>query len=51
MSKKRVNITVDEELYIEFATLALRKFKGQRGYIAKAIEEAIQMWVERNAQE
>ena len=48
MSRKKVSVWVDEELYIQLATLALKKYKGSKGSISRALYEAIVMWVETN---
>jgi len=51
MGRRRIHTVIDEELYIKFATAALRKFRGQRGYIARALEEAVRLWIEENQQD
>jgi len=48
MSRRRISTVVNEDLYLEFVIAATRKFRGKRGCIAKAIEEALRLWVEKN---
>ena len=48
MRGKHITIVVDEELYTELASLAVKKFKGSKGSIKKAVIEAIQLWIEKN---
>jgi len=50
MSKRRISAVVDEDIYVEFMAIAVKKFKARRGSISLAIEEAIRMWVEKNAE-
>ena len=44
--KKRKLVFIEENLWHEFAVYAVKKF-GSKGFITKAIEEAIKLWVER----
>ena len=48
MSKIPVTVLIDEELYMEFSIIALKKFKIRRGFFSKAIEEAMRLWIEEN---
>jgi len=48
MSRRRISTVVNEDLYLEFVIAATRKFRGKRGCIARAIEEALRSWVEEN---
>jgi len=48
MSKKRkVMLTIDEELYGEFKVYALKKFRNVRNFVSKALEEALRLWLEK----
>lgn len=46
MSKKKVMLTIDEELYSEFKVYALKKFRDTRNFVSKALEEAMRRWLE-----
>ena len=48
MSKRRITVSVDEDLYIKFSVNALRKYKARKGSISKALEEAMELWLEQN---
>ena len=45
--KKKVMLTVDEDLYREFKIYALKKFGDVRTFVSKALEEAMRLWLER----
>jgi len=45
--KKKVMLTVDEDLYREFKVYALKKFSDVRTFVSKALEEAMRLWLER----
>ena len=45
--KKKVMLTIDEELYHEFKVYALMKFGDVRTFVSRALEEAIKQWLER----
>jgi len=45
-NKRKVMLTVDEELYREFKLYALRKFSDVRNFVSKALEEAMRLWLE-----
>jgi len=49
MSSRRICTRVSEELYVEFVTAAIKKYRGRKGSIQLALEEAIRLWLERNA--
>jgi len=46
--KKAIHTVVDEDIYTEFITLAMRKMKLQRGVLSTALEEAMKLWIEKN---
>ena len=48
MSKRRISVVVNEDLYVEFVTLATIKFRAKKGCISKALEEALKLWIEQN---
>jgi len=45
--KKKVMLTVDEDLYREFKIYAIRKFSDVRTFVSKALEEAMKLWLEK----
>ena len=45
--RKKVMLTVDEDLYREFKVYVLMKFSDVRTFISKALEEAMRLWLER----
>lgn len=46
----RVNLTVSDELEKEFREKVFERYGMKKGNIAKAIEEAIREWVERDTE-
>jgi regulator of replication initiation timing len=42
----RINLYIPDELENEFRTMIFQKYGLKKGNIAKAIEEAINLWIE-----
>lgn len=45
---KRVTITVNQDLDYKFRKIASQKFNFKTKWYSKAIEEAIELWIEEN---
>lgn len=45
---KRVTIAIDKDLDYKFRKLASQKFNFKTKWYSKAIEEAIELWLEKN---
>jgi predicted transcriptional regulator len=44
----QVNLKIDDELEKEFRRVAAKRFEAKKGFLKKAIEEAIKDWVDKN---
>jgi len=44
----QVNLKIDDELERDFRKVAAERFEARKGFLKKAIEEAIQDWVNKN---
>ena len=46
----KIATTISDELEERFRELAIKKFGPKRGYLQKALIEAIKLWIEREEQ-
>lgn len=44
----QLNLRISDELEEKLRNLAVRKFGARKGFLRKAVEEALREWVERN---
>jgi predicted transcriptional regulator len=44
----QLNLKVDDELEKEFRRIAVERFGARKGFLKKAIEEALWEWVKKN---
>jgi len=44
----QVNLKIDDTLEKEFRRMAAERFEAKKGFLKKAIEEAISDWVKKN---
>jgi len=44
----KINLEIDDTLEKEFRRAAAEKFEARKGFLKKAIEEAIKEWVKNN---
>lgn len=44
----QVNLKIDDELEKKFRMTAAEKFEAKKGFLKKAIEEAVRDWIEKN---
>lgn len=44
----QLNLKVDDELEKEFRKVAAERFEARKGFLKKAIEEALWEWVKKN---
>jgi len=44
----QLNLKVDDELEREFRKVAAERFEARKGFLKKAVEEALSEWVRRN---
>jgi hypothetical protein len=44
----KINLDIDDALEKEFRKAAVEKFEARKGFLKKAIEEAIYEWLRRN---
>lgn len=44
----QVNLKIDDKLEEEFRRIAVERFEARKGFLKKAIEEAIRDWVKKN---
>lgn len=47
----QINLKVDDKLEKEFRMTAAKKFEARKGFLKKAIEEAIRDWILNEQQE
>jgi len=45
----KVNLDIDDVLEKEFRKAAAEKFEARKGFLKKAIEEAIRDWIRKNS--
>jgi len=45
----QINLRIDDELEREFRKLAAEKFEARKGFLKKAIGEAIRDWIHKNS--
>jgi len=45
----QINLKIDDELEKEFRKVAAEKFEARKGFLKKAIEEAIRDWIRKNS--
>jgi len=45
----QVNLKIDDELERKFRRAAVEKFEAKRGFLKKAVEEAIRDWIRKNS--
>lgn len=45
----QVNLKIDDELEREFRKVAVQRFEARKGFLKKAIEEAIGDWIKKNS--
>ena len=48
MGKMKTSVSLDEELWKHFQITAIDVYGTKRGSISKALEEAINDWIEKN---
>ncbi|MCD6242378.1 hypothetical protein J7K06_01615 [Candidatus Bathyarchaeota archaeon] len=46
----QINLKIDDNLEKEFRRVAAEKFEAKKGFLKKAIEEAIRDWIRKNSQ-
>jgi len=44
----QLNLKVDDELERKFRKVAAERFEARKGFLKKAVEEALSEWVRRN---
>jgi hypothetical protein len=44
----QVNLKIDDELEKNFRRVAAERFEAKKGFLKKAIEEAIRDWINKN---
>jgi hypothetical protein len=45
----QINLKIDDKLEKKFRKVAAEKFEARKGFLKKAIEEAIRDWVHKNS--
>lgn len=45
----KINLEIDDSLERDFRIAAVQKFEARKGFLKKAIEEAISNWLSTNA--
>lgn len=48
VSMGQVNLQIDDQLEKEFRRVAAERFEARKGFLKKAIEEAVRDWVSKN---
>jgi tryptophan synthase beta subunit len=46
----QVNLKVDDNLEREFRRVAVERFEARKGFLKKAIEEAMRDWINKNSE-
>lgn len=49
MGKTHLHVVIDKELYMKVKELAARLYEHQKGSLSRAVEEALRLWIRRNA--
>ena len=49
--KKRVTIVIDKNLDYKFRKMASQKFRFEPKWYSKAMEEAVNLWIDKNIDE
>jgi len=44
----KINLAIDDDLEKEFRRAAVEKFEARKGFLKKAIQEAIRDWIRKN---
>ena len=44
----QINLKISDELEKEFRKIAVKKFGAKKGFLKKALEDAIQLWIKNN---
>jgi len=47
----QINLKIEDELEKEFRKVAAQKFEARKGFLKKAIEEAIRDWINKNSED
>jgi len=47
----QLNLHIDDKLEDQFRRVAAEKFGAKKGFLKKAIEEAIKEWISKNSKE
>jgi hypothetical protein len=50
VSMGQVNLKVDDKLEREFRRVAVERFEARKGFLKKAIEEAMRDWITKNSE-
>jgi tryptophan synthase beta subunit len=45
----KINLDIDDNLERELRKVAVEKFEARKGFLKKAIEEAIRDWIRKNS--
>jgi len=45
----KINLEIDDNLEREFRRVAVEKFEARKGFLKKAVEEAIRDWIRKNS--
>jgi len=45
----QINLKIDDELEKKFRKMAVEKFEAKKGFLKKAIEEAVRDWIHKNS--
>jgi hypothetical protein len=45
----QINLKIDDKLEKEFRKVAAEKFEARKGFLKKAIEEAVRDWIHKNS--
>jgi hypothetical protein len=46
----QINLKIEDKLEKEFRKVAAQKFEARKGFLKKAIEEAIRDWINKNSE-
>ncbi|MEM3191382.1 MAG: hypothetical protein QW292_04675 [Candidatus Parvarchaeota archaeon] len=46
----KINLEIDDSLERELRRLAVEKFEARKGFLKKAVEEAIRDWIRKNSE-
>jgi tryptophan synthase beta subunit len=45
----KINLDIDDNLEKELRKIAVEKFEARKGFLKKAVEEAIRDWIRKNS--